>query len=343
MPENKYVEKTKVEDLETLKKSSQNIQESTGEKAVEQVKDDAKKAIEEAKSDYKRSYNETLKYKETVAKTDKQITCLSDYKEQEKKLQELDNKIKYCNDPKEKEKLQDEKGKLDQSKKELIMKYCELSGKDYKETDGKLPLKKGETIDGKIRELKNEKEIAQRKSDISLAITKQKYNQLIEKLPEDQKKSLSEAEGKLSSSGQSLYKLHSEKNTEYKEYSQYMNSTREKLESLEAKAKTAKDPGAINEEIEKLKKEMDSRVNKHNEFENKLYEQEKEHINLRKELDAKRKELGISLENTDNLTEDQKKKLTEIDDMYVGKIPPGSHPVDDMIANDKIKTELDHF
>ena len=163
-------------------------------------------------------------------------------------------------------------------------------------------------------------------------------------LPESQKKEISSAEKKLADSGQEIFKLHKQKEVQNRDYNTVMNKFRNERKELQKSLKNYKEGSTeykeAHKKLESLEKTIDLKVKKHNQFEKNLHLKEQDHIKLRKNLDTTRTKAGIKLNINDSFTAGQQSKADVVDNMYVGKIPPGTSSVEDMISKAKLTGEI---
>ena len=311
--------------------------------ATEKVSTENKKLLEGHNKNFNKSAQNAIKYKTDIETLNNQISGLKTYDGNNKKIGEIEKKLINSKETKQIEKLKAEKTRLQKENKSIAKSYYSSTGEKY-DGKGEIKFKKGETIDSKIKELKNRKIETQAKYTSSIKETKNQYEKMLSLLPESQKKEISSAEKKLADSGQEIFKLHKQKEVQNRDYNTVMNKFRNERKELQKSLKNYKEGSTeykeAHKKLESLEKTIDLKVKKHNQFEKNLHLKEQDHIKLRKNLDTTRTKAGIKLNINDSFTAGQQSKADVVDNMYVGKIPPGTSSVEDMISKAKLTGEI---
>jgi len=270
---------------------------------------------EKIAGDYKKLTDKELK----AENVDKDIKGLESEKE---RLENIDSKNKEYN------KCIDDVGKADRERS-LLKEYQSTTGdenkkaiaEDYKELTGRDL--NPENIDKQLKDLDGN-----RNKLVDQA--KKTYDEQLNLLTPAERKELEKSEKSYNQTAGDLAGLNKEKSEENKSLDKDMQRLKKDLEGLE--------PGS--KEYEKKSQEIKDRWQAHNDSEDKLSAKEQDTIEKRKELEKLQGELGIGLRQPE-LTEDQQKKYSAVNDMYTGTIPPDkSNPVENMINKAKITDEL---
>jgi len=200
-----------------------------------------------------------------------------------------------------------------EDKKAIAENYKKLTGRDLKT----------ENIDRQLKDLNGSR-------NKLVDEAKKTYDEQLKLLKPAERKKLEKSEKSYNQTAGDLAGLNKEKIDEKKSFDKDMKRLNKELEGLE--------PGS--REYEKKSREIQDRRQAHIDFEDKLQAKEQDTIEKRKELEKLQGELGTGLRQPE-LTAEEQKKYSAIDDMYTGStLPDKINPVENMINKAKVTDEF---
>ena len=202
-----------------------------------------------------------------------------------------------------------------------------------------------ESVIDEIERLKIEKSNLETSRTDSLNQAEAFREKSISLLPQDQQDNLKSMEDERDNYGTQVLEWNNRKVVEDKDYAAYVQNILTSRDELNAKKATlekdSKEYKQIEAELDKLTKDLDTRMKEYYEFNDEYKDIQNDFIKSRQKVEELEDSYGVGLKSSETLSGGEQKKAELIDNMFVGD--PSLDPIENKARQINITKELSNY